>query len=73
VFEYDDEDEYGQQNEKVIIDAGTNQARDLVKTIGRRKMNPNVHRQWAQEPAAENDEEQMIEDFLNENKKQVIC
>jgi hypothetical protein len=38
VFEYDDECDYGEEGEKLILDQNHNQ-RDIIKTIGRRKMN----------------------------------
>ena len=66
VFEYDEELEDGQQDEKVILDPDTNEPHQVVRTIGRRKMD-------FQKNLVDFDEDQLIQDFLNENKKQVIC
>jgi len=53
VFEYDDEQDYGEEGEKVILDENHDQ-RDIRKTIGRRKMGTAMIRNF------EDDEDQMI-------------
>ncbi len=61
-FEYDDEDEYGEINEKVILDHNHVQ-RDVVKTIGRKKVGAQMIQNF------EFDEDALIEAYLESNKQ----
>lgn len=69
VFEYDDEEDYGVQGERVLLDQD-HQEKGTVRTIGTKAMNAIPTTVLA---GLQDDEDALIQHFLDSNKKQVAC